>query len=117
MKRSPMKKRRPKVDLLEKKIRASAKDEECTLLISPVCSDRDTVVYCHSNKLADGKGMGLKAKIGAYGCFACHNIIDGRAPAPAGMSQGEIDAYFERGAEQTRQLLIKKGIIHGDQED
>lgn len=112
--KTPMKSRRPKVDPAEKRIRDSARDENCTLMIEPglVCRNRtDTVVYCHSNKLVDGKGSGLKAKIGCYGCFECHNVLDGRSPPPAGMTYEDVLERFYQACEKTRQILTTKGLI------
>ena len=57
-----MRSRLPKVSPQEAAIRASARGEDCTLRIPMVCNrDRTTTVYCHSNRLEHGKGMGLKA--------------------------------------------------------
>lgn len=40
----------------------------------------DSLCLAHSNRLKDGKGMGIKSKdeAGAICCDTCHNIIDGR---------------------------------------
>jgi hypothetical protein len=115
MKRSPMKRKRPYVDPLEKKIRDSAEGEACTLRFDTVCNGNPlTTVYCHSNLLKDGKGMGLKAKTGAYGCFDCHNVLDYRAARPSHMSYDEMISIFENACAETRRRLIKKGIISED---
>lgn len=107
-----MKSKRPYVDPLEKRIRASAEGEECTLRLETVCNGNPlTTVYCHSNLLEDGKGMGLKAKSGCYGCFNCHNVIDFRAPRPSWMSYEEMIEEFKRACEETRQRLKAKGIL------
>ena len=55
--------------------------------------------------------MGLKAKVGAYGCFDCHNVLDGRAPRPDHISEDELIEIFKRAAEATRLRLIHKGVI------
>ena len=39
-----------------------------------------TVVGAHSNRLEDGKGLGIKSHdLVAYVCKGCHDNIDGRA--------------------------------------
>lgn len=40
----------------------------------------DRLCLAHSNKLQDGKGMGLKShdEAGAIVCDPCHGLIDGR---------------------------------------
>lgn len=40
----------------------------------------DALCLAHSNRIVDGKGMGIKSRDEAGGivCDSCHNIIDGR---------------------------------------
>jgi hypothetical protein len=70
-------------------------------------------VLCHSNQLAAGKGMGLKAPDtqGAYGCHYCHDIVDGRRPLPPGLTQEAMLAKFERGIALTQEKLKQKGLM------
>jgi hypothetical protein len=112
MKRSTkrMKSSRPKMT----PIRASARDEECTIRLPLVCNfDTATTVLCHSNDLADGKGMGLKApdEWAAYGCSACHRVVDGHAPPPPGLSMELVRALFREAINQTRRILKRKGLL------
>lgn len=67
-------------------------------------------MFCHSNRLEDGKGMGLKAKIGAYGCSSCHDVLDGRAPRPADMSYDAMQERFDRAVKATQAILEAKGL-------
>lgn len=93
-------------------IRRSARGEACTLLIPGCPNDASTVVLCHSNRLADGKGMGLKAPDTAacYGCGYCHDILDGRAPRPAGLTLEAVEGLFDRAVKLTHARLREKGI-------
>lgn len=53
--------------------------QECYLRVPGVYRhDPETVVACHSNQLAAGKGTGLKAhnKFTVPGCHACHAELD-----------------------------------------
>jgi hypothetical protein len=111
VKRSYIKRKRPRVDPLEAKIRASAEGEECTLRFDMVCNGRtDTTVYCHSNLLADGKGMGLKARTGCYGCSKCHAVLDWRAQRPPWMSYEEMIERFRVACIETQLILKRKGL-------
>jgi len=90
-------------------IRASAKDEECTLRF-PCCNFRtDTTVLCHRN----GAGAGMKAEDtdAAYGCYACHMVLDGHAPRPEGFTRDMMLARFDAAVELTHIRLAVKGLI------
>lgn len=96
------------------KIRQSARNEECTLRFPEVCNfNPETTVLCHSNLLEDGKGMGLKAPDtnAAYGCSACHDVLDGRVKRPSWMTYEIMIALFREGVEQTRRILKRKKLI------
>lgn len=95
-------------------IRKAARGEACTLQILGVCNGQvETVVLCHSNSLADGKGMGLKAPDTAacFGCSSCHDVLDGRALRPAGMTAEHVDAYFRYAVERTHAILRSKELM------
>jgi hypothetical protein len=96
------------------KIRQSARDKECTLRFPGTCNGRtDTTVLCHSNRLADGKGMGLKVPdtLAAYGCSACHDVLDGRAPRPAGMTYESMNELFDAGVRETQAQVARAGLM------
>lgn len=97
-------------------IRRSARGEECDLKIRDVCNHNpETTVLCHSNLLADGKGMGLKAPDtrACYGCSACHDVMDGRAPLPAWMKgdRGILMAIITVAIVMTQRKIKNKGLI------
>lgn len=113
MKRTKMKSNRPKTS----KIRQSAKGEECTLRFEGCLYTTETTVLCHSNLLADGRGMGIKSPDlrAAYGCFHCHNILDGRSPRPYYFTEKEMLEKFELGVLITHERLkIKLGFENGN---
>ena len=108
--RKPMKSRGPRMT----PIRRAAAGQDCTLQIPGVCNfDPATVVLCHSNQLADGKGMGLKAPDTAacFGCSACHDVLDGRRPRPGWLTLLLLDAAFVRARDATHEILRQKGLI------
>jgi hypothetical protein len=93
-------------------IRASAHMQECTLRFPGICNrDPETTVWCHSNRLEDGKGMSLKApdEEGCYGCSDCHAWLDG---GYAGHVPREaIDAQFDAARAASREILRAKGLL------
>lgn len=95
-------------------IRRAAAGQDCTLQIEGVCNhDPATTVLCHSNYLADGKGMGLKAPdtAAAFGCSSCHDVLDGRRPRPDGYSLLDIEAAFYAGVRRTHHILRRMGLL------
>ena len=97
------------------KIQAAARDQECTLRFPfGICNYRtDTTVLCHSNQLEDGKGAGLKAPdtAAAFGCCACHDVLDGRAPRPAGFSYLLMLELFDQARAQTHRILRRLALL------
>lgn len=92
-------------------IRRSARDEECTLRFPfGICNyDTATTVLCHEN----GAGAGMKSadEDGAYGCYACHMILDGQMPRPEGFTRELMLALFAEGNAQTCRILKRKGLM------
>ncbi len=95
-------------------IRRAARGQDCTLMIPGVCNrNPETTVLCHSNRLADGKGMGIKAPDteACFGCSDCHDVLDGRRPLPAWMSREQLDHIFDRARAITQERLKQKGLM------
>jgi hypothetical protein len=104
-----MKSTRPKMT----PIRASAQGQECTLRFPGICNrNPETTVWCHSNRLADGKGMSLKApdEQGCYGCYDCHAWLDG-GYAASGTSRESVDARFDAARAESQEILRAKGLV------
>ena len=107
--RKPMKRSRAK----STPARRAARGRDCTLMLLGVCNrDPATTVLCHSNRLADGKGMGLKAPDSAacFGCSDCHDVLDGRRPLPSWMTRQQLDDTFDRACTITQEQLKLEGI-------
>jgi len=105
--KAAMKAKRPKMT----PIRASARGEACTLRL-PVCNgNRETTVWCHSNRAEDGKGMGIKARDeeGCYGCSACHAFLDGGYAGK--MPRSLLDTYFDLARAESQKILKQKGLM------
>jgi hypothetical protein len=95
-------------------IRKSASGEQCQIRIPGACNgNKETVVWCHGNGSAAGKGLGMKAPdlIGAYGCSACHDVYDRRAPAPDGMTREQVELAFCEGVWRSQRILVDKGLL------
>lgn len=113
MKRTPMKRGTSRMKSRGPKmtpIRRSAQNEECTIRLPGICNyDIATTVLCHRN----GAGMGMKAPDtdAAYGCSACHDVVDGRAPRPTGMTYELVLSLFQGAIEQTQRILKRKGLM------
>lgn len=80
--RTTMKRRVKKPTVAEgSKYLASCQNEPCYLRVPGICRrnpNDETVVPCHENSLAAGKGMGLKSNHARTvpGCFWCHSWLD-----------------------------------------
>lgn len=85
-----------------KKIRNSARNEDCSLRVSQNCQDGETVVFCHLN--TPFKGVALKSPdlFGVYGCYHCHLLLDSSKVD----YQDQLRALFE-----TQKKLLDKGLI------
>ena len=94
-------------------IRRAARGQDCTLHLAVCNFDPDTTVLCHSNFLVDGKGMGLKAPdtAAAFGCSACHDVLDGRRPRPAELSLAGLEAAFRKAVGRTHEILKAEGLL------
>ncbi|ATI65623.1 DUF1364 domain-containing protein [Edwardsiella tarda] len=61
--------------------RESARGQGCTLQIPGICNgDPQTVVLCHLASPMHGMGYKSDDFWAVYGCSACHDVLDGRAP-------------------------------------
>ena len=96
------------------KLRASAKGQDCTFQIPGVCNHNpETTVLCH---LPDDSGtgkMGGKSEdhIAAFGCCACHDVMDGRVITKGGLPEQDRQFYMRRGMIRTWRKWIEMGLI------
>lgn len=97
----------PRID--SKKLRQSAKGEDCTFNVAGVCNyDKDTTVLCHGGWQGDGKGWGKKGDdlFSAMGCSSCHAWFDDKSN-----DESERLFYFHRAMKRTWKRWIELGII------
>jgi hypothetical protein len=94
----------------DKRLRDACAGEPCYLRVLAICLGRhESVVDCHSNELAHGKGRGLKARdeFTVPGCGPCHYWLD-FGPAP----RAEKFGTFRRAhAEWVSARAVKLGIF------
>lgn len=92
-----------------KKIRDSARGQDCTVQ-SPFCNHNpETVVFAHYGEPGE-KGVGLKPDdtSGAYACSSCHDYLDGRAHHTEAHIKRD---YWFRAMRRTWKLLIENGVL------
>ena len=95
------------------KFTKSARGEDCQIRLPGCNGGGETTVLCH---LPDGSGTG---KVGGkskdvhstYGCYSCHQIIDGHKPRPTGYSREGVLLAAYAGQQRTLQLFIDKGLL------
>lgn len=90
------------------KITESARNEACQIRIPGVCTnDTETTVFCHKN----GGGMGRKEsdRFGAYGCYRCHDEVDGRTRHIE--NRDLVKVWFYEGIFRTQLALEHKGLL------
>ena len=89
-----------------KKIRDSARGENCTLMLDGCLHSTETVVLCHAPGTGM-KGTGMKCPdiFAFYGCMHCHSVVDGR-------TSGEW-TYKDivRAMAETQMKFIEKGLM------
>lgn len=84
------------------KINRSARNEACSLRVSPQCQDGETVVFAHIN--SNYRGVGLKSPdiFGCYACYWCHIMLDA----------GNVDKSDQlRAMQETQMKLVEKGLL------
>jgi hypothetical protein len=96
------------MSLISKKIRNSARGQNCQVRIPGVCNhNSETVILAH---VGGGAGMGQKCDDihATYACSACHDVIDRRIP------NGDprlIKLRALEGMVRTQKLLLEQGLI------
>ncbi len=91
------------------KLRDSARGEECTLQFPVICNGNpETTVLCHLPDESHGMGRKSDDISVAYGCSACHDMIDGRC---GNIVLVGADATFRRAQNRTLRRMIEKGLI------
>jgi len=88
--------------IISKKIRQSAKGENCSLRASPQCDHDQTVVLCHINSRFKGVGIKSPDIFSCYACAYCHAELDSSNVS----AEDVIRAWQE-----TLMKLCEKGLV------
>ena len=85
-------------------IKTSAKDECCSLRVSPRCSHDEPgkVVLCHLNSNYRGTGFKSPDIFGVYACHNCHQLLD---------SSKVSYEDQQRANQETLMKLVDKGLV------
>lgn len=89
-----------------KKLRDSAKGEQCTFNIVGICNyDTETTVLCHlPSDIAGYKSTDISS---GYGCSSCHHVIDHRNL----LSKEHYEFYCRRAQVRTLTRMEERGLI------
>lgn len=94
------------------KITKSARGQPCQIRIPGCDGGGETTVFCHFS-LAGYFGKGSKAPdlLGAYGCYHCHQVVDGQKPRPQCWRREDVRLAFAEGCLRTLVLLEEQGLV------
>ncbi len=96
--------------VVSKKIRASARNETCTLQIVGVCNHNpETTVLAHLPDESNGMGTKPDDISACYACSSCHDAIDRRHRS--GLSGEDREWYMRRAMVRTWRRLIETGVF------
>ncbi|MCY1305708.1 putative nuclease YbcO [compost metagenome] len=91
--------------VVSKKLRESARGQDCTLRLAGCRFNPEYTVLCHLPVGQKGIGMKSPDLFACFGCDHCHGIIDGRIP-------GEFThADLLRAMAETQLIWIRDGLL------
>lgn len=92
-------------------LRKLARGQDCLIRVPGICTfTPETVVLCHY-RLMGVSGAGLKSPdlLGAYGCAACHAVVDGQQKSA--WSREDLLLMLAEGVFRTLLVLLDRGIL------
>lgn len=92
-------------------LRKLAKGRDCTIRVPGYCLRHpETVVLCHF-RLIGISGMSMKSPdwLGAFGCFACHQVVDGQQKSQFTVEQRRL--MLAEGVFRTQLILADEGYL------
>lgn len=100
-------------DAQKARIRASARDERCTVQFPSIAyHDPATVILAHLPDESHGMGKKSFDLSSCYACMGCHDILDGRAdPAKNGLTEADMEFFMRRAQTRTLRRLLEKGVL------
>ncbi len=93
--------------IISKKLRDSARGQQCTLNISGVCNyNSETTILAHLPDESNGMGKKADDISSCFACSSCHTAIDThKVPA------SDRDFYFRRAMIRTWRTWFEMGLI------
>lgn len=93
-----------------KKITNAARGEECLINISGICNyNSETTAFLHFPDESHGVAIKSDDISGAFGCSACHDIVDRRDNRWQSYEQ-DRDFYMRRAQTRTIRRLFELGV-------
>jgi hypothetical protein len=91
----------------KRNLRSEAEGRDCQIRSEKCNRNTETTVLCHVHKPSISGGMALKGpdEIGAWGCSACHDYVDGRGSMSL-CSRITRDILLYEGVFRTQIILI-----------
>lgn len=94
-------------------LRQLARGRDCTIRVPQHClRTTETVVLCHY-RMSGLSGMGIKSPdwCAAYGCSACHDVVDGRSGDWNVYSLELRKLFLAEAVLRTLVILIEEGRV------
>lgn len=92
-------------------LRNSARGQDCLIRVPGYCLFMpETVVLCHY-RIAGISGIGMKSPdlLGAFGCSACHAVVDGQQQSH--FTREELRLMLAEGVFRTQLVWLDSGIL------
>jgi hypothetical protein len=92
-------------------LRKEARGRDCQIRVPNHClCTNETVVGCHI-RMSGITGFGIKAPdfFIAFGCYACHQIVDGQRNSE--FTPNERRLFLLEGMARTQAILLREGKI------
>ncbi len=94
------------------KLTQLANGQPCLVRLPGCDGGGETTVAAHY-RMAGMCGVGIKPPdiLAAWCCHHCHDVIDGRQPAPHGWTRAEVRLAHAEGVMRTQERLLRMGAI------
>lgn len=92
-------------------LRQYARGKQCSIRVPEYCNfNPETTVWCHI-RLIGVSGFGIKAPdvLGAFGCSACHDVVDGRTKTD--YTHAELRLMHLEGMARSQAWLVSEEIL------
>jgi hypothetical protein len=91
------------------KLTRAARLRSCSLRLPGCQNARETVILAHAPSVESGRGYKSPDWWSAFACSHCHDIVDGRRPAPCG-NDVILERWF-KGVFETQFTFFNEGLL------